>query len=325
VLLDAAGEADVVAFNTDLAAITAETIFDVMHFGLWTGASYIWPAMTWTAGGTVVFNQGRADWRPFTETPTPTHVAVTPQMLDELLSAPASAYPRPPTLVLITVGGVVSRAQWRGTCERLTDDVRSVYGATETCLMTFTPVRTEDDLVWHRAHDDILQVVDDQDRPMAPDETGFLRLRASRGEAGYLNDPQTSRAFFRGGWFYPGDLAVADAEGRVSLQGRVTDVINLLGSKYPTIPMERGLQERLGARAVCVFSMPGLDGEAVHVAIEPGAATITAEALREALAACLPRMTQVQVHKVESLPRNHMGKVDRAALRGLLAKSGSSG
>jgi acyl-CoA synthetase (AMP-forming)/AMP-acid ligase II len=166
-------------------------------------------------------------------------------------------------------------------------------------------------------------VVDDADRPLPSGQVGLVRLKASRGEAGYLDDEATSRAFFKGGWFYPGDLGIIEA-GRLVLQGRVTDVINIKGGKLATLPIETALQERLGARAVCVFSVPTPDGEAVHVAIQPGQ-TITPQALRDALIAALPRMRDVRVHRVESLPRNHMGKVDRAALKRALIDAAPTG
>jgi acyl-CoA synthetase (AMP-forming)/AMP-acid ligase II len=63
-----------------------------------------------------------------------------------------------------------------------------------------------------------------------------------------------------------------------------------------------------------VFSVPGADGEDIHVAIQPREA-ISAEPLTAALTDALPRVAGVHVHIVEALPRNATGKVDRAALR----------
>jgi acyl-CoA synthetase (AMP-forming)/AMP-acid ligase II len=312
VLLDAAAEADLVAFNTHRCGVSADTVFNLMDFGLWTGASYTWPALTWSAGGVIVFNVGRERWRPFAETAL-THAVVTPHMLDELLATPPGSLPRNEGLTLLTVGGVIARDPWRGMRARMGAAMLCLYGATETCHMTFTPIEREADLQGHRIHDDIIQVVDEDDRPLPAGQVGLVRLKASRGEAGYLDDEATSRAFFKGGWFYPGDLGIIEAE-RLFLQGRVTDVINVKGGKLATIPIETALQDALGARAVCVFSVPTPDGEAVHVAIQPGEA-ITPAALRAALKAALPRMPNVRVHRVDGLPRNHMGKVDRAALK----------
>jgi acyl-coenzyme A synthetase/AMP-(fatty) acid ligase len=42
------------------------------------------------------------------------------------------------------------------------------------------------------------------------------------------------QAFFRNGCFYPGDLGIMLPDGRIALQGRVTDVINVNGRGAPT-------------------------------------------------------------------------------------------
>ena len=77
------------------------------------------------------------------------------------------------------------------------------------------------------------------------------------------------REFFRDGYFYPGDLGVVSPDGRLALHGRVTDVVNVFGTKYAPGPIEEELQNALGAGGVCAFSLPRDDGEEVlHVVIE---------------------------------------------------------
>jgi acyl-coenzyme A synthetase/AMP-(fatty) acid ligase len=141
--------------------------------------------------------------------------------------------------------------------------------------------------------------------------------------ASYLGDPDATSLFFRDGYFYPGDLAVMREDGRLALRGRVTDVINVLGSKYAALPIEIALQEQLRAQAVHVFSHPGQDGEEVHVVIQPGP-LITPGALKTALLESLPRIDHVRVHRVKSFPRNNMGKIERAVLKAQLGIVGST-
>ncbi|MDR3470750.1 MAG: hypothetical protein P4M09_03535, partial [Devosia sp.] len=89
------------------------------------------------------------------------------------------------------------------------------------------------------------------------------------------------------------------------------------GDKIATTPIETALQDRLGAEAVCVFSVPGQDGEAVHVAIQTARPVAAAE-LKAALRAALPAVPQARVHAVKAFPRNHLGKIERAALKAQL-------
>src|SRR5271169_558058 len=68
-----------------------------------------------------------------------------------------------------------------------------------------------------------------------------------------LDDEVATRAFFYDGYFYPGDLGMFGHDGRLSLRGRASDVINVLGDKIATDPIERALQDRLGAEGVCIL------------------------------------------------------------------------
>jgi acyl-coenzyme A synthetase/AMP-(fatty) acid ligase len=222
-------------------------------------------------------------------------------------------------LRIFVVGGVLSQALWREARERLTDDIWSAYGSTESCHLAYTRVETAEDLNAHQIHAaDRIQVVDEDDRPSLPGQIGVVRIRTG-GVDRYLDDPETSRVFFHDGYFYPGDLALVRGDGRFSLQGRITDVVNVLGSKLATTPIETALQEALEAEAVCVFSAPGAQGEQVHVAIQLKR-MISAGELKAALQASLPpAVADVRVHAVKAFPRNYMGKIDRARLRDQLA------
>jgi acyl-coenzyme A synthetase/AMP-(fatty) acid ligase len=239
-------------------------------------------------------------------------------MLALILLAPEEVTLRNDAMTLIVGAGVLSQADWRAARERLTRDVRTGYGSTEAGPCALTRVETPQDLVWHQIYPAFqVQVVDDQHQPLPAGRSGAVRVRTS-GIDGYLGDEETTRAFFRDGFFYPGDLGVLREDGRLQIQGRVTDVINVMGDKLATTPIETALQEALGAKAVCVFSAPGEGGEeAVHVAVQPGG-PVGPEALKAALLAALPRVRAAHVHAVTDFPRNHMGKIDRVALKAQL-------
>lgn len=316
VLYAESSEADAAALRADLYGFDAATVINVFNFGGWTAVGYLYPVSVWWRGGTVVVDQ-RADAYRSLSAPGLTHILTTPALLADLLRAPPEVSLRQPGAMLTCTGGPLSPALWRAARERVTLDVRTGIGSTEVGATALTPILTEDDLPWHRiAPAQELQVVGEDGRPAPVGEMGTVRIRQTLIH-GYLGDPEASAAFFGDGYFYPGDLAVAREDGRVALRGRVTDVINVMGSKIGVLPLESALQDRLGASAVCILSVPGPDGEAVHVAIQPERVIGMAE-LREALSAVLPGVAQAQAHKVEAMPRNHMGKIDRMALRALL-------
>jgi acyl-coenzyme A synthetase/AMP-(fatty) acid ligase len=316
VLVSPGREAGNVATRAEVLGVSGRSVMALFDFGGWTAYGYQWPVCVWTLGGTVAFHQGPERWRGLAA-PGLTHIMGHPQLLADLLDAPAEAVLRNDDAMLLVGAGVLSLAQWRAARERITHDVRALVGSTEAGNFTLTRIETPEDLAWHRVLPSCqLQVVDDDDQVLPAGRTGVVRVRTTGVEA-YLDDPETSRAFFRGGWFYPGDLGMLRDDGRLSLRGRVTDVINVMGDKLAATPIETALRDALGARDVCVFSAAGEDGEAVHVAVQPGRA-VTPDALRAALAAALPGVAEVLVHTVRDFPRNHMGKIERVALKAQL-------
>jgi fatty-acyl-CoA synthase len=142
-----------------------------------------------------------------------------------------------------------------------------------------------------------------------------VRIRTPDSVSGYLDDEEASRAAFRQGYFYSGDLGTFQADGRLVLQGRVNNVINVLGIKVGAEVMELAIQERLAVDGVCVLSRQdeGMDAE-FHVVIQSRRPVGQAE-LASAIGPWLPGIPQYRVHFVDPLPRTATGKIDRAALR----------
>ena len=157
---------------------------------------------------------------------------------------------------------------------------------------------------------------------MPPGTAGLLRIRVEDDVQGYLDDPEASRAYFRDGYFHPGDIAVLRADGRLALQGRVTDVINALGTKMASGPIEQDLQNRLGVCGVGGFSMQSQDGgEDLHVVVE-GPALTRAQVEGVVKGRFLSVFPSVRFHFMMPLPRNAMGKVVRREVIGRLEASG---
>jgi long-chain acyl-CoA synthetase len=145
---------------------------------------------------------------------------------------------------------------------------------------------------------------------------GELRFRVPWMAEGYLGNAAATDARFRDGWFYPGDLGSIDAEGFVTLRGRTDDVINYAGVKILPSAIEAVLRAHPGVADVAVvgLSFPKV-GEVPVAFVVPRGATPRA-AVEEF---CRGRIDGTRLPRafvrVESLPRNASGKVDREALR----------
>ena len=322
VLRDAHAEAGTLDLHARINDITPDSMVYVRDFPLSTAGGYRWPLMTWSQGATVVFQQGHDFDRPY-RLPGLSHAFATPATLGFLLHAAAADWRRNDGLRLFVTGGAMTRAMATAARQLLTRQVYTVLASTEALTLGVTPLEDLDDLPWHRIHPlREVQVVDDAGRALPAGRIGLVRARVLDGLAGYVGDEAASLKFFRDAYFYSGDLGTFGPDGRLRLSGRVTDVINVMGHKVAPEPIERDLQERLAADAVCVLSLPGPDGcDDVHVVIESRRDIAHAELERLAQGP-LRQFGRLHFRVVAALPRNAMGKVQRLVVRQLLQDGG---
>ena len=241
VLRDAQAEYSTVGQHAQINEIGPDAVVYVRDFPAWTAGGYRWPLVAWSQGATVIFRQS-GDFQVPYHRPDLTHAFATPMTLRFLLQPAARALPRNDGLRLYVTGGAMTRAMAKAARERLTTQVFSVLASTEALTLGVTPVTDLDELPWHNIHPlREVQVVDDAGHTLAPGQLGHVRARVLDGLSGYMGDETTSQIFFREGWFYSGDLGTFRADGRLALGGRVTDVVNVLGNKLATGPMERAL------------------------------------------------------------------------------------
>jgi acyl-coenzyme A synthetase/AMP-(fatty) acid ligase len=318
VLIDPVSEAMNIPRRSAIFGISAASVINLFDFAAWTSAGYNMAVCAWGVGGAVQIHQG-ADKHRSLASGEATHAELHPELLKELLAAPADALRRNPQMMLIVISGALPKALWEETRERLTPRIHTCISSTETGPFTLTLIETADDLRWHRVHPSrSVEIVDDAGAPVAQGQLGRMRVRLVDKVSGYLGDAETTARFFADGCFYTGDLAAFRPDGRLSLQGRITEVINVDGNKVAAAPVEEALQDALGAEGVCVFSMQGADAaEEVHVAIEARRPIDRAE-LTAIVRHQLQGFDKAHVHFVKALPRSPAGKIQRLALRAMV-------
>ena len=315
VLISPACDAVRMRHRVEVLGLNQDTLFCVFNLAAWTGAGYGWPAGTWTAGGAVVIEQERKQYEALLR-PGITHAMLTPSFLAAILAAYAGAFPRNNAMQLIVGGGAMTRMLVDQAKARITPNLFNYLGSTEAGIIALTRLDSPEDQKWHRlAPGRVVEIVDESDRPVPTGEIGQVRVSTEGGPTSYLNDEAATRAFFKNGFFYPGDLAVMRSDGRMALQGRVTDIINVQGDKISPAPIEDRLAELLGVSGVCLFSMQNDSGEEeIHVVFETPT-PIGSERLTAVFSQELGGFHRASVHYVAALPRNQMGKVLRQAVR----------
>jgi malonyl-CoA/methylmalonyl-CoA synthetase len=129
---------------------------------------------------------------------------------------------------------------------------------------------------------------------------------------------QTASEFRADGFFITGDLGTIDGRGYVRIVGRSKDLIISGGYNVYPKEVEAEIDALAGVVESAVFGLPHPDfGEGVTAAVVKRPSAELSE--RDILAAVEPRLARYKLPKrvifLDELPRNTMGKVQKAALR----------
>ncbi len=154
---------------------------------------------------------------------------------------------------------------------------------------------------------------------VAAGEVGTLEITGPNVCAGYWQMPdKTAESFTEDGWFITGDLVTAEADGRITIVGRAKDLIIAGGYNIYPKEVESVLDEMSGVSESAVVGIPHPDfGESVVavIVVQAGAALTEIE-VKAWVEKRLARFKHPRaVHFVDALPRNTMGKVQKAELR----------
>ncbi|RED52221.1 malonate--CoA ligase [Aestuariispira insulae] len=195
------------------------------------------------------------------------------------------------------------------------------YGMSEAGMITSNPLEGARiaGTVGFPLPDVEARIADENGKLLPPGENGILEIRGPNLFQGYWQMPEKTAGEFRpGGWFITGDIACMDQEGRVSIIGRAKDLIISGGYNVYPKEVELAVDGLPGILESAVIGLPHRDfGEAVTAIIVPDGSDELVEAdLIRALSEALARFKQPKRMIIrDALPRNSMGKVQKAALR----------
>ena len=156
-------------------------------------------------------------------------------------------------------------------------------------------------------------------RAVTPGDIGQIEVRGPNVFAGYWQMPaKTAEDLRADGWFITGDLGQVDAQGYLHIVGRSKDLIISGGYNIYPIEIEALLDACPGVAESAVIGLPHPDlGEAVFAVLSAKAgAAVDPAAVLAGLHETLARFKHPRgAVVVADLPRNAMGKVQKAALR----------
>ncbi len=254
----------------------------------------------------------------------PTHVSLVPTQLHRVLEL-RGARGAPPGLRCALIGGAHAPASLLTRALEAGWPVALTYGATEMSSQIAT---APPDLV--RAKPGTVgPPVRGVEVAVSPD--GEVLARGGTLALGSIGADVPPLADERG-WYHSGDLGRIDDDGHLWITGRRIDRIVSGGVTVDAVEVEEAIRTHPGVGDVCVVGLPDPEwGERVGAWVEPApllgdadgspGAPATPDALAEHLrervgGAKMPRVWRVS----PGLPRNPNGKVDRAAVRSVLAE-----
>src|SRR5262249_36178189 len=194
------------------------------------------------------------------------------------------------------------------------------YGSSEMgATLLFSRFTATHDMHWLTPGDGrTIQIVDERGNE-CPE--GELRIPLTDIDCtSYLDDPEASAKVFRNGFFYPGDLAVRRADGRIRILGRVDDVVNVQGIKYAVGPIEHEIQQLLGVDEVCLFSGLNAAGNEILAVAVQSSRQLSRSEVAAVVRPCAPFSGRGRGRVFREFPRTETGtrKTRRSVLKKLV-------
>lgn len=204
--------------------------------------------------------------------------------------------------------------------------IQRCYGSSEHPSATMSD--PTDDLVTRLATDGApsrgteIAILLDSDRSAPLGTDGEVALIGPEQFVGYVDPEMNSAVFTADGWYRSGDIGRLDADGRLTITDRRSDIIIRGGENISSVEVEEALAAHpLIAEAAAVAAPDPHYGERVCVflRLERGAHIDLAEVHRHVAALGLARHKTPEVIRiVEEFERTPSGKVQKAALRAAL-------
>ena len=154
-------------------------------------------------------------------------------------------------------------------------------------------------------------------RGTALENTGEIVIRGPNVTAGYENNAKANAEGFRDGWFRTGDQGVMDADGYISITGRLKEIINRGGEKVSPREVDEILMDHAAVAQVVCFGMPHpkLGEEVAAVVVLRDGHQATERELQQFVAG---RAADYKVPKkilfMDEIPKGATGKLQRIGL-----------
>lgn len=220
--------------------------------------------------------------------------------------------------MILTSGSILPRELARKLVERFSCRVRNVYGSTETSGVTSIAVDGEVDpaIAGSVMSDSEVRIFEeDKGSEVQRGSVGLVGVRSPSMVNQYLGNPTATAEFFKGGWFFSGDLGFLDDAGRLVLSGRSSEIVNVGGVKVNPDRIDNYLASHPAIRDGAAFAVKDEYGMDLMIAgVVPKMKNLDLKGLTKDMRAALGSQSAIFAIPVPEIPRNENGKVVRYKL-----------
>ena len=163
-----------------------------------------------------------------------------------------------------------------------------------------------------------LELLGDDDLPVATGEMGEICVRGDYAMARYWKNPEATAETMRNGWVHTGDLAVADEEGYLYIVDRKKEMIITGGFNVYPSEVERALCRHPAVLEALVIGVPDERwGEAVKamIVLRPGESPAPSDIIDFTQNDIAGFKKPKHIEFLSEIPKNAQGKVLRRAIR----------
>ncbi len=149
----------------------------------------------------------------------------------------------------------------KATIEDMGCNISAAYGMTEGCCISITEYEDDaylkSETVGRPIRDEEMKIVDNERREVSIEQVGEIAVRGENIFKGYYKQPElTKEAFDSEGWFYTGDLAVKDKNGRYRIVGRKKEMIIKGGFNIYPAEVEEMIYQLSPVQFAAVVGLP---------------------------------------------------------------------
>jgi acyl-CoA synthetase (AMP-forming)/AMP-acid ligase II len=222
------------------------------------------------------------------------------------------------TELIISDGDLLSKSLSERVRARICSHLVSAYGSTEASVAATAPAHAISHMrgaAGYVAPGISVQIVNEAGRVLPAGSEGIVHIRSEFGVEGYVGNPAESASAFKDGWFHPGDIGAITPDNVLMITGRQKAVLNVGGDKINPETIEEALSSFPGVERAAAFSVRNELGIEVIWAAIVAPTKIDMENLTAHCRRLLPSYAvPAFIAVTDAIPRNAMGKIDRARL-----------